>query len=208
MRIVNQSVGYIMGMFLILTLMVSCAVIPELTINYRLPPESDELKGEKVYLVFEDIRESKDIMGRGARKDFKGFSGSISFSLARNKEDGFKIGSYDLRALCLKAFKSKLENLGVAVVSERKNSRSELVFVINEFYLDLVERKWIAKMGYEARLVKDGKICAKQMISGQAERLKIIGHAQADTVMGEIFTDIVNKLDVGKLFRQANSQAQ
>jgi len=208
MRIANQTVGYIMIIFLILTLMASCAVIPELTINYRLPSKSDDLKGKKVFLIFEDIRTAKDIMGQGAIKEFKGFSGKMSFSLARDKEEGFKIGLYDLSALCLKAFQNRLENLGLVVVSEREKGRTELVIAFNEFFLDLVDRQWIARMGYDARLVRDGNIYAKQMISGQAERFKIMGHAQADTVMGEIFTDIVNKLDVVKMFRQASRQIQ
>ena len=83
-----------MVILLLLTAMISCATIPHLNVEYRLPPKSDELKGKKVSLVFEDRRAVKDILGKGAQKDFKNFSGNISYSLARGKEKGFKIGLY------------------------------------------------------------------------------------------------------------------
>ncbi len=58
-------------------------------------------------------------------------------------------------------------------------------------------------MDYEAKLVKDRKELAKQMISGQGERLKLVGRRQADIILGEIFTDLVNKANMSRLFRQA-----
>jgi hypothetical protein len=58
-------------------------------------------------------------------------------------------------------------------------------------------------MGFEARLMKEGELLASQTISGQAERLKVLGRRDADKVMGEIFSDVVNRLDVPRLFQQA-----
>jgi hypothetical protein len=45
-----------------------------------------------------------------------------------------------------------------------------------------------------------------QTISGDAERLRIAGNSQADTVMSEIFTDVINNLDLGELFRYASTE--
>jgi hypothetical protein len=58
-------------------------------------------------------------------------------------------------------------------------------------------------MSYEAKLIKDGTVLAAQIIEGEAERVKVMGRKEADTVTGEIFTDMVNRLDLSRLFQQA-----
>jgi hypothetical protein len=78
-----------------------------------------------------------------------------------------------------------------------------MVIVLKEMVLDLFNRKWMVSIGYEAQLVKHGKAISKQMINGQAERLKVIGRKQADMVLTELFTDVVNRLDVPRLFQKA-----
>jgi len=204
MKIINQAWRDYMGILLVMTVMTSCATIPHLNVEYRVPPKSEELKGKKVSLVFEDRRAIKDILGKGAEKDFENFSGNISYSLARGEDKGFKIGLFTIPSLFMEVFKLRLENLGVEVVQEREKGENEIVIVLKDFILDLIDRKWVVTMGYEARLVRDEKIFAKQMISGQAERLKLVGRGQTDVVMGEIFTDMVNRLNVNRLFQQAN----
>ena len=78
-----------------------------------------------------------------------------------------------------------------------------MVIALERFLLDLVHRNWTVTMSYEARVIKNGKVLASQMISGEAERLRLVGRGDADKVMGEIFTDLVNRLDVARLFQQA-----
>lgn len=204
MKKINQAWKHYMVILLLLTAMISCATIPHLKVEYRLPPQSDDLKGKKVSLGFEDRRAVKDIFGKGAQKDFKNFSGNISYSLARGKEKGFKIGLYTIPSLFMEVFKLRLENLGIEVVSEGEKDETAIVIVLKDLILDLINRKWVVTMDYEARLVRDQKILARQMISGQAERLKLVGRGQADVVMGEIFTDMVNRMNVARLFQQAS----
>lgn len=189
---------------IVLTLfIVSCASIPELKLHYQLPPPSDQLKGKNVFLEVEDARKTKEILGQGAKQEFGNFVGNISLIVARHKETGFKIGLFKLTAMVKEGFKKRLANAGLKVVAERSPGEPQLLIILNDFVLDLVNRKWIAKMGYEAKLMKDGESLATQIIEGEAERLKLIGRKEADTVTGEIFTDMVNRLDLVKLFRQA-----
>jgi len=204
MKKINQAWIHHIGILLLLTAMFSCATIPHLNVEYRLPSKSDELKGKKVFLVFEDRRAGKDILGKGAQKDFKNFSGNISYSLAKGKEKGFKIGLYKVPSLFMEVFKVRLENLGIEVVSEGEKGETALVIVLEELLLDLIDRDWVVTMEYEARLLKDQKVLARQVITGQGERLKLVGRSQADVVMGEIFTDMINKLNVARLFQQAS----
>jgi len=101
------------------------------------------------------------------------------------------------------AFKIKLENLGVEVLPEKTLGKLELVIVLKGFSLDLEGREWVAKMSYEASLIKGGATLATQLINGRAERYKLFGRDSADTLMGEIFTDMVNALDLPRLFKRA-----
>jgi hypothetical protein len=161
------------------------------------------LKGKKVFVGFEDARKSKDLIGKGAQEQYKNFSGNITLYFARGDEDGFRIGVYHIPSLFKAVFKERLEYMGAEVVSEKKESETEMMIVLKDLVLDLVDRDWVVTMDYEAKLMKDGEFLASQTISGQAERLKVLGRRDADKLMGEIFTDVVNKLDVPRLFQQA-----
>ncbi len=207
MKVINQTLagGLFRGFLTLLVslLMVSCASIPELQVLYKLPPPSKQLKGRVVALTVDDERALKTVLGKGAEEEFKGFSGNISLSVAGYNEKELKVGIFNAPDLMREAFKRKLENLGVGVLPEKTLGKLELVIVLKEFSLDLVGREWMAKMSYEARLTTAKGAVATQFINGQAERYKLMGRDSADTLMGEIFTDMVNALDLSRLFKQA-----
>jgi hypothetical protein len=203
MKNLNQVLAKGLLILLLSISLVSCASIPELKLHYQLPPASDQLKGMQVVLAFEDARDIKQILGPGAKKELKNFSGNISFSVARHKEPGFKIGAFQSSGLIREAFKRRLENLGMGLLTEQSAGTPQLLIILREFTLDLVNRRWVVQMSYEARLVKNGKVLAAQTISGQAERYKLLGRREADTALGEIFTDLINRLDVVRLFQKA-----
>jgi len=100
-------------------------------------------------------------------------------------------------------FKRKLARSGVKVLSDKTAGIPSLVIVLKAFSLDLVGREWLAKMSYEARLTGEKNAVATQFVNGQAERYKVIGRDSADALMGEIFTDMVNSLNLSRLFEQA-----
>lgn len=180
-----------------------CSPLPQLNVNYRLPTGIENLEGRKVFLVIEDERSKSDILGPGAREEFPGFSGNLSFSVARESDTGFKIGVYDLLSLYREACERRLENEKIRIVGAKDEGEAELKIVVQAFHLDLVKRTWKVKMAYEARLMQNGDVLAKQMISAEGERLKLIGRTQADELLSEIFTDTLNKLNLVQLFRQA-----
>ena len=202
MKNILQSAKAVIVVFFLFVLMVSCTTIQYIQVDYRLPPEKVDLKGKKVLLTFQDNRNPKDIVGAGAKSDYKNFSKNFSYSLARGTDKGFKIGVFDLPDLFMEAFTNRLENSGLTVLKEKGGEDVELVIVLNEFLLDLVNRTWKFSMAYEARLMKEGELRTKQMKSGEGERLKLLGRKEADIVVGETFTDVVNQLDVERLFQQ------
>jgi hypothetical protein len=185
--------------------MVSCASIPELQVLYKLPPPSKQLKGRLVALTVNDARASKAVLGKGAEKEFKGFSGNISLSIGDYNKKEFKVGIFNVPDLMREAFKRKLENSGMEVLPEKTSGKLELMIVLREFSLDLEGREWVAKMSYEARLIKGKATLATQIINGKAERYHLFGRDNADELMGEIFTDVVNAFGLSRLFKQAGN---
>ena len=74
---------------------------------------------------------------------------------------------------------------------------------LKDFRLDLKSRKWIFSMGYQLKLFKNGKLMASEKTSGDAERLKTLGSRDADKVISELVTEMVNRLDIVAFMRQA-----
>ena len=58
-------------------------------------------------------------------------------------------------------------------------------------------------MNYQANLTRNGQLLAKESVEGTAERLKVIGKGDAEKIIGELVSDMVNKLDLSKLLQQA-----
>ena len=73
---------------------------------------------------------------------------------------------------------------------------------IKIFKIDLINRKWKANVSYETSLTADGKNIVKETVSGKAERVKLVGSKAAQEVVGDLFTDMINRLDINRLFDQ------
>ena len=202
-RNLNQGWMWVLGILVALFFTQACSSIAYVQLNDRLPAKASALAGKKVFLSVEDERKTKDFVGRGVKREFDNFSETISYSVRKGTEPPLKLGLYDAMSLVKEAFRLRIENEGFDIVPEKKASQVELVFVLQEFSLDLVDRTWKVRLGYEARLVKNGAVLSKQFATGEAERLKIMGTEQADAVVGDLFVDVMNRLNVAKLFRDA-----
>jgi hypothetical protein len=202
-RNLNQGWVWIPSALVVLFFIQACSSIAYVQLNDRLPAKASALEGKKVFLVVEDERKTEDFAGRGVKREFDNFSETIAYSVKKGTEPALKLGLYDVPSLVREAFRLRVENEGFEIVPEQKDSQVELDFVLQEFSLDLIDRTWKVRFGYEVRLVKNGAVLAKQFATGEAERLKIIGTEQADAVVGDLFADVMNRLNVAKLFRDA-----
>jgi hypothetical protein len=199
----NQGRMWILGILVLLFFVQACSSIAYVQINDRLPAKANTLEGKKIFLAVEDGRRTKDFAGRGVKREFENFSESISYSVKTGSEAPVAMGLYDVPALVKEALRLRLENEGAQILSEKKAGQVDLVVVLQEFSLDLIDRTWKIRLAYEARLVKNGEALAKQFVNGEAERLKLLGTEQADVVVGDLFADVMNRLNVAKLFRDA-----
>lgn len=192
-----------MGLFAAFLFTQACSSIAYVQVNDRVPAKARALEGKKAFLSVEDERKTKEFAGRGVKREFDNFSENMAYSVQKGTEPALKLGLYDAASLVKEAFRVRVESEGVEILPERKAGQVELVLALQEFSLDLVDRNWKVKFGYEVRLIKNGAVLAKQFANGEAERLKLMGTDQADAVVGDLFADVMNRINLVKLFRDA-----
>ncbi|HEN21379.1 MAG TPA: hypothetical protein ENN86_05150 [Desulfobacteraceae bacterium] len=198
-QVLTRGFLVIISFFLIF----SCAVIPELKVNYSLPSASDKLKNEELLLTVRDSRTKSFVLGERASAELKNCPGSLTLNVAVPGEAPVRKGIFQVPELVEEVFRTRLENEGVRLFPDLSRSEPELLIVIKDLFLDIEDRKWVARMGYEARLIKEGKVAATRSVSGKVERYSVFGLKEANMVLSEIVTDMVNELDVRRLFRDS-----
>ena len=181
----------------------ACTPKPFLKVQYQLPPQSNTLEGKKVALTVSDMRGKKTILTETARKSLKEFNGTFSLVVVRDDGSGNLIGVYDLNSFLTEVFQQRLKNEGIQVAALADSDVPELKIEILEFQLDLAGRNWVVKMNYRAGLLENGKLLSKESVSGEAERLKVRAKSDAEKILDELLSDIVNKLNLVRLFQQA-----
>lgn len=180
-----------------------CSGRPYLIVDYHLPAATRQLTGQSVRLEIKDLREDPYIFTPRAKIEFRDFK--ERYSLAWIMEDNSRelAGEYNLKNLFAEAFKKRLQMHGVTIVPQEQMDVPVFEVELKAFKIDLQGRKWLANVSYMTNLSSDGQWIAHQKVVGNAERVKIIGRKGADTVLSEIFTEMLNRLDIVHLFEQA-----
>jgi ABC-type uncharacterized transport system auxiliary subunit len=203
MRQINRNL-FAAALLAITALTAACSSEkPFLIVNYQLPSASQALAGEKASVTVNDLRQDRTFLSESAKKSLLAFNDTYSLVVVKNDGSGNLIGIYDLNALLSEIFSKRLTNMGIQVVPSADSADYQLEIKLNEFKLDLADRKWVADMNYQADLLKDGRVRAMQTISGSAERLKLMAKSDAEKLLSELLTDMANKLDLAQLFQQA-----
>jgi hypothetical protein len=188
---------------ILLILTGACSSKPFLIVNYQLPSPTDTLAGKEVSQVIIDKRQSKAFLSESAQKSLREFDETFSLVVLKEDGSGNLLGIYEVDALIDEIFKQRLINIGLQVSAPTGQTEYELEIKLEEFKLDLAGRKWILNMSYQANLLKNGRLRAVESVNGSAERLKVMAKSDAEKLLGELLTDMVNKLDLVKLFQQA-----
>ena len=192
-----------LAFMLMISLLAGCAARSYLIVDYRLPTPSKALKHRSVRIHVKDLRATQKVFAPAAAEQFDGFKGRYSLVWIANNNQRTPAGEGDLKNLFRQAFQKRLQEMSVTVEPDSQENVPVFGIVIRQFVIDLKDHKWIANVSYEANLSRDNQLIARETITGQAERLKIIGRKGADAVISEIFTEILNRVDILKLFEQA-----
>jgi hypothetical protein len=180
-----------------------CASKNFLTVNYQLPTESVDLPDNRVALRVKDIREDTRIVTQSAKKALKNFTGHFALIVAQKNQKDTLVGAFSLDSMVREIFYQRLKNAGVQVVTEEDLGVPMVEIVLKEFKLDLVNRKWVITMSYQANLIKENRVVGGETITGSAERLRVISGKNAELIIGELVSDVVNRLNLNE-FLQLN----
>ncbi|MBW2437017.1 MAG: hypothetical protein JRF29_07050 [Deltaproteobacteria bacterium] len=193
-----------MVLFIALTIG-SCASKNYLVVNYQLPSETITAKETEIVLIFKDQRAEQAIVTQSAKMALKDFSGNFALIVTSDSKNERLVGAFSLSSLMKSIFTQRLKNAGIRVASEDQGQATALEIILKAFKLDLVERKWVVQMSYQANFLKHNRFVSGETITGNAERLRVVGSKDAEKVIGELMTDAVNRLDLDALFRSAGN---
>ena len=93
--------------------------------------------------------------------------------------------------------------MGIEVVQREIEDTPLFELTLNRFQLDLKDRTWVSDLSYEVKLTKDNQKTSLEKVFAQAERTKVMGRGAGETLVGDIFTESINKLNIIKLFKNA-----
>ena len=183
----------------------SCTSKNYLVVNYQLPVESVTVNEPSISLSVKDQRTQKAVVTPSARRALNNFEGDFALVVSGDHKNERLMGAFSLCSMMKTIFKQRFENAGIRVAPDTESRPTAVEVSLKEFKLDLVNRKWVVQITYQANLLKQNRFAGGQTISGQAERLRVVGGKDAEKVIGELITDAVNRLDLDELFRSTRS---
>ncbi len=196
----NNTLNRLVLLVLItLPLAAGCASTSYIEVTYQLPAPQQNIDQKALALQVVDQRPTETIAGPNAKKELEYFTGLFSLYVARKGEKPMLLGAFDLTALFKEALKQRLETEGITILDQVTDAQPSVEIQITEFILDRDGKNWKAALAYKAVTSKAGQVLTNQTVSGSAERLKIVGTRDAEKLLGEIFSDMVNRLDPEKL---------
>lgn len=199
-----KYIYFVSTLLVVLIFIGGCAGRAYLIVDYTVTPKSQYLNGQSVVIQVEDLRKSKAVMEPRALRAFPDFRDRYSLAWIMPNRQRILAGEHDLSELFEQTFKKRLERLGVNVVQDVDPSIPVFKVSMNTVRLKLIGVKWYATVSCTAGLLVNGRRAAGETVSGNAERMRVIGRKGADIVLSNIFSDAVNRIDIVKLFQQAN----
>jgi len=181
----------------------NCAGRTYLIVDYTIPEATQQLMDQSVRLRIDDQREDRKIMSPSAAAQFEAFNDRYSLAWITPQRGKVLAGEHDLKTLFERAFEKRLLLMGAETTADSDLQAPELSIALEGFTIDLQGKKWVAEVAYRATLTQENHPVTREQIRGSAERIRIIGRKGADMVISDIFTEVVNRLDMAALFRKA-----
>ena len=199
---IKTLVSLLISIFIIVSFS-GCAARTYMEVDYHVPNASRDLKGQVVHLKIIDQREAGSILSPNAAYQLPDFSGVYSLAWIMPDQQRILAGEHQLLELFETVFEKRLAALGGGTTDSTLEGIPVLTIALKKVTIDLKDREWKVDINYDAVLSVADHPAAKENIHGSAERVRIMGGKGAETVFSEIFSDIINRLDLIKLFRNA-----
>ena len=198
----KSIIGTLLVSAILVAIVAACAKPYHFYVKYDLTESAIPLEGQKVFLQVLDARDSADFLSQNAKKEFNMWDGRFALYHTPKKPKG-DIETYPLSGLIEAAMKKRLESKGITVVKEKMGDTPLFEVTLNKFFLGLNDRTWVSDLSYEVKLTRDNQKTGRETVSGQAERTKIMGRGAGEILVGDIFTESINRLNIEKLFKNA-----
>ena len=197
----NRFSGCIAVLTMLIAVMaVSCSTTSYLKVTYQLPGADAGPAGKTVFLKVTDDTGGTPFLGPNAKEELKHFTGLFSLSVEGKLPKPTMEGAYDTAGVFDTAFRRRLSAAGVTIADSAGGGVPTLLINLAAFQIDMSGRKWTTRLDYVASMRLNGEALTTQTVSGSAERAKIVGIGDAETLLGETVTSMVNQLDLKKLF--------
>jgi hypothetical protein len=186
-----------------LLVLYSCSTPRTIRVHYMLPEPEKNLTGKSLLLSFNDNRVDKSFLSPDAKRESKILTRKFLLIQTQHNASGKPTGPFSVTALFAETFKRRMNGAGIAYSEDAGSAGYELVIGLEDFYLDNKDRRWMMRIQYTATLKTNRNTTAVQTIKGSAERLQLVGRTEIETLIGELLTDVVNQLNLAKLFQDA-----
>ena len=203
MHLITRHNRLVLVLLLCAVTCLSCAGRTYLMVDYSVPPTSDALKGQTVRIEMEDRRSDTSVLTAGAAQEFSAFAGRYSLAWMMPNNERVLAGEHDLLNTLRESFKKRLSQMGATVTLRAQSDIPVLTVALTQMKVDLQNRKWLVDLSYEATLGQGSQPMSKETVRGNAERVRLLGRKGADMALSEIFSDVTNRLDLVKMFKQA-----
>ena len=179
-----------------------CAAKHFLSVTYQLPPPSGVELPRTVRLSVTDARPQGTFLSPTARNALGSVSETLNLVVKDQSQPSQSIGAYPPVSVLEEVIQRRLRQDGIQVASNGQRDQAELAIELREFWLDLKNRRWTLTITYRMSLLKDRKPLSQETISGQAERLDVVGRKDAELLIGELLTDLANRIEPHQLFQK------
>lgn len=186
----------------LLLMFTACAKPYHFYVKYDGPESMSQSFEKKVYLKVIDGRETKSFLSEAARNEFDLWDGTFALYYSEKKPKG-AVDTYTLTALIQTIMTQRLESKGIMVVDQESTGLPKLEMTLKRLALELQDRTWVSDISYDVKLSSDNMKTGRETVSGKAERTKLMGRGAGETLVSEILTDTINRLDIEKLFKNA-----
>jgi hypothetical protein len=183
---------------LVITL-VACGGRSYMNVVYQLPEAYKGFPDQPVFLEVSDQRAAADIFTSEAKNAFRHFTGLFSLEVVGADGRSQMAGAYDLAGLFEEALRERFRRQSVTLLDTPQPNADRLEVSVKTFRIDLKHHKWIADLEYAVALHKPSGTVLTEKIHGNAERVKLLGKGDIEKVIGEIFSDSVNRLNLKRL---------
>jgi len=186
----------------VVAVVVACAKPYRLNVAYQTPQAPGEVSVGSVVLTVTDKRGNMDIFSESARKEFDQWDGTFAL-VQKDAPDAKPVVANDLAALFENALEKRLNAMGIDVVEGTIDDAPLFSVSLLSFRLNLDKRTWKSDITFAASLTRDQQNIASEKVSAQAERTKVMGKGAGEQLIGELFTESINQLNIEKLFEKA-----